>query len=478
MRIASATFWSLLERFGAKAARFILGIILARLLAPADFGVFALALVFVELASTLANSGMSSVVVQRQNLSEPDMDTAFWFNVALGLLLGFLLFTTAAEISRQLGQAELEPVLQVLAVVPVISALRVVQGALLVKYLRIKTAAIASLSANLFSGVAGVICAFQGFGVWALVVQQVLLALSYSLVVWSYSDWTPRLRFSGSSLRTFLAFSFQLVLIDLVDRFSNAIYFGLLGKSFSAGDVGLFSRSKTLQELPAAAASAAVGSVTFPLLCEAQSSKAEQASLLRNSLAICGMLMIPSMALLWLIADPLIPLLLTEKWSGAIPLFQWLCILGVMFPMERVFVSQLLSLGMSKTTLYTKLAARVVVIGSLLLLLGQDIEVIAAAYTLSHFPNFFILAVISSRLSGYRVIDQMRDQVPFLAGTAVAAMGAVFVSRATGLGDAADLLLQAAVFGLVYPAFLAVLNDRAYKLVLSSILAYLDARRQ
>ena len=269
-RTINALFWSFLESVGLLSTKLVIGIILARLLFPAQFGLIGMLAIFMAVAQAFLDSGFGAALIQKKNATHTDICSIFYFNIFVGLITAILLNLAAPSISVFYNQPILTPLTRVLSLTLVINALGLVQHTILRKEINFRKQTLVSLTANVVSGFIGVILAMNGFGIWSLAAQQIANTLCLTGFLWIACTWRPSLIFSIESLRQLFGFGSKMLAAGLLNQIFNNIYLLVIGRLFSAMDLGFYMRAKSLAELPSTAIPRMVGRVIFPVFSNIQ----------------------------------------------------------------------------------------------------------------------------------------------------------------------------------------------------------------
>lgn len=339
--------WSFIERFATQGVQFLFGIILARILSPEDYGIIAMPLVFLAIAQCFIDSGFSSALIRKQNLTEDDLSTAFYFNVGVGVICYLLLFFTSPLIADFYNTPILANLLKVTALATLFNPLSAVQQALLTRKIDFKTQAAISLSGAFVSGVAGLVMAYSGFGVWALVCQQVGGYFIRTILLWMFGTWRPKRRWSWDSFHYLWGFGSKMLGAGLLDTAYNNIYTVVIGKFFSANDLGNYTRAQQFATLPSSNITGVLQRVTFPVLSSIQDDDKRLAKNYRKILKLSAFLIFPLMLMLSAITRPLVYVILTEKWEGCIILLQIICFGMMWYPIHAINLNLLTVKGRS-----------------------------------------------------------------------------------------------------------------------------------
>lgn len=339
--------WSFIERFATQGVQFLFGIILARLLSPEDYGTIAMPLVFLAIAQCIIDSGFSTALIRKPDLTEDDLSTAFYFNIGVGVVCYLLLFFSSPLIAEFYNTPILADLLKVTALATLFNPLCAVQQAILTRKIDFKTQAVVSLSGALVSGFAGLTMAYNGFGVWSLVCQQVGGYAIRTILLWLLGRWTPKRRWSWKSFHYLWGFGSKMLGSGLLDTIYTNIYPIVIGKFFSANDLGNYTRAQQFATLPSSNVTGVLQRVTFPVLSKIQNEDERLARNYRKILKLSAFLIFPMMLMLSAIADPLVRVILTDKWKGCIILLQIVCFSMMWYPIHAINLNLLTVKGRS-----------------------------------------------------------------------------------------------------------------------------------
>lgn len=424
----NALSWSLLESAVLRGLQFATGIVMARLLIPRQFGLIGMLLIFIAVARTFVEGGFGAALIQRSEPTQADKSSIFYFNVLIGIILTSLLCLAAPWIAAFFAQPILIPLTRVLSLTILINSLGTIQETLFCKEMNFRAHTITSLIAALLSGAVGISFALEGFGVWSLAFQQVSLSLFRTTVLWVISKWRPALVFSLESLRRMFGFGSRLLLSGLLDQVFQNIYFPVIGRLFSAGDLGLFTRARTLQSLPSQTLSEVVGRVTFPVFSKSQNDRTRLKRGLKKALTALALVNFPIMIGLAVTAKPLVIVLIGTKWIGCIPYLQLLCAVGLLYPLQAMNLNILMSLGRSDLFLRLEILKKILTVANLAIswhwgILGIIYGMIAVSVL-----SFYLNSYYTHALIGYPALEQLQDLLPYIAiascmGIAVFSLG-------------------------------------------------------
>jgi len=456
-------FWSLLERGGQQGIQLVISIILARLLLPGQFGLIAMLTIFMAIAQTFINSGFGQALIQKKDATHIDECSIFYFNILMSFLAAGLLCLAAPWIADFYNQPMLTPLTRALSLNLIINAFGLVQITLLVKRVDFKTQLKVSMIATALSGTIGVTMAFNGFGVWSLVAQSLSSNLFRTALLWLFHRWRPAWAFSYASLRIMFAFGSKLLCASLIHTIFDNMYLIVIGKVFSAGDLGFYSRAKRLQQLPVMNLSGPVGRVTFPIFSSVQDEKPRLKRGVRKALTTLAMINFPVMIGLAVVAKPLILLLLTEKWLPCVPYLQLLCVVGLLYPLHFINVNVLLAQGRSDLNLRINIIKNTMRIVALGITLRWGIDAIIYGQIAVSLLAYVVNSHYTAKLIDYPIQEQFGDILPYLGAAVTMGVG-VRAIHYIGLANNVLLLttLQILSGAALFMVLCAALRLRAF----------------
>lgn len=456
----SAFFWSFLESIGLQSIRFILGIFLARLLIPEEFGLLGMLSVFIAVAQLFLDFGFGAALIQKNNPDETDICSIFYFNLGFGAILTLIFFFSAPFISSFYNEPALTPLMKFLSFVFIINALGQIQYTLLRINIDFRSQMILNSIAAFLSGVLGIVLAWKGYGVWSLAFQQVTNAITRTFLLWSFSKWRPSLLFKLDNLKRLFGFGSKIFLSGIINQAFENIYPLTIGKFFSATDLGLFTRAKSLQNLPTQTISSVIGRITFPLFSKIKDDPLRMKAAVRKALSFLVFLNFPIMAVLIILSKPLVILLLTDKWLPCVPMFRLFCIVGMFYPLHLLNLSILQAMGRSDKFLKLEIIKKLLAFISLVLMFRFGIIAIIYGMIITSLISLYINSYYTRLLIDYSFTQQLKDLLPYLLISTL--MGSVIssLSLIDSLSNAYLLLSSQFMFGTI----LYLLLCRVFKL--------------
>lgn len=402
--------WSGIGRIGTVGISFISNMVLARLLMPADFGCIGMLYVFIAISGIFISGGLGQALIQKKNPTHIDYTTVFYWNLAMSLVFYLILFFSAPAIAHFYKIPLLKDVLRVQSIVLFIQSFSIVQANQLQKQLRFKELSTRNIVSALAGMVIAIIMAFCGCGVWSLVASALLSATVSVILLWKMSTWRPTWEFSFQSLKELFSFGGLMLLSNLVETIYTNIQSLIIGRWYTAKDLGYYSQAKKLEEVPTNSLSAIVNEVSFPIFSALQDDKKALLTGVRKNIKAITYLNFPLMVLMIVIAHPLINLLYGPKWSTSAPYFQILCISSMIYTLNTLNTNVIKSLGRSGIYLIVQLSKRLIGIG--LIIAGIKLYGIYGllwAVTSVGYISFFINAGINGKLIQYGIFKQIKD---------------------------------------------------------------------
>lgn len=449
--------WSLAENLGLQAMQLAISIVLARLLLPEQFGLIGMLALFVALAQSLLDSGFGSALIQKKDAGHIDACSVFYFNLLVGVVLTALLWVAAPLIGSFYAAPILVPLTRVLSLNVIINAFALVPNVLLTKRMDFKGLLKVSLTATLFSGVVGVVMAVQGLGVWSLAAQSVLSTLIRAALLWPISRWRPSPIFSLASLKIMFAFGSRMMLSGLLDTFFNNIYQPLIGKVYSAADVGYYVRAQTLQAAAIQPSGTALGRVMFPALAPIQDDRPRLKQAVQKTLTTVVLFHFPLMVGPAAAADPLIRLLLTDRWAPSILYFQLFCVVGILYPLHVINLTILQATGRSDLFFRLEVVKKLLVAANLAITFRFGITALLCGQVAVSIIAYGLNSHYSAPLIGYSTVQQLRDFAPYLLMSLL--MGACMYGAGLAIGPSLPKLMVQVLAGAgIYVGLICVLR--------------------
>lgn len=462
IKTSKGVFWNFIEFSGQQIITLVVSIILARILMPEQFGLIGLLAIFIAIAQSIMDSGFGSALIQKKDVTQIDENSIFFFNIVTGIVLVIILVFIAPLIATYFDEPLLLPLTRVLSFSVLINSFSQVQAIKLNKTLDFKSLMKVTLISSFISGTISIILALYGFGVWALAFQTIVASLVRAISLWLISKWRPAWTFSFDSLKSMFSFGSRIFLSGILDSIFFNIYQPLIGKLFSIQDVGYFDRARNLERISIQPAGLILGRVMFPALSTIQDEKTRMSSAVREILISTVFFHFPMMFGLICLAEPIILILLTDKWASSIPYFQILCLVGIIHPFQIINLNILRATGKSKLFLNLEVFNKITIILVIFITYRFGIKALLLGQLLSSSVNYFAGRYFISREINYPIFKQLADIAPYAIMSLVMAAVIYFV------GSAIDslwskLILQVLVGLVVYFFLNFVFNQERLK---------------
>ena len=410
----NALLWSSIERFSVQGIQFFLGIVLARILFPADYGLIGMIAIFISISQSLVDSGFSQALIQKKDACERDFNTVFYFNIIVATIVYGVLYLIAKPIAVFYGEPLLELLVKMVSLNIVFSSFSVVHLAKLSRDLNFKLQTKISLISIIVSGACAIYFAHQGFGVWALVAQGLFKNGINSLLLFVFSNWKPKLMFSLKSLRSLFAFGSKLLLSGLLNAVYNNIYYLVIGRFYTASDLGFYTKANQLQLLPSETITVIIQRVSFPVLSSIQEDKTSLEIYYKRFVRMSAFIIFPIMIGLAVTAPTLIEVIFSSKWSKAAPYFQLLCFVGLLYPIHALNLNILKVLGRSDLFLKLEIFKKVLISIVLIVTLPYGIKTLIYGQIICSIFFLYVNTIYSNRYINYSLFNQLADIAPAL----------------------------------------------------------------
>ena len=406
-------FWSLTENLSKQGIHFIIGIILARLLSPSDFGLIGMCAVLIALGTTFVDSGFGIALIRKKDCTDMDYNTVFYYNLVVSGFFYIILFFTAPLVSRFFNQPQLIAIIRVLGLVIIIGAFSIIQRTILTKEINFKLQTKITILTMVISGAIGISCAFLGFGVWSLIIQSIASSFLGVCFLWIFNHWRPILVFSWKSFRELFAFGSNLLITDLVETLYRNVYYVVIGRFFSPASLGFFTRAETTVSLVTNNIVNTVKRVSYPILANLQDDdvklKSMYRKLVKNTMLVCCTLIFGMAA----VAEPLIVVLIGEKWLPSVSNIQLLCFAGVFLPLTIFNLNGINVKGRSKLYLKLQLTNKFLAIPVIIVGIFYGITPMLIGFIVVAVLYYMVNVHFSAKIINYPMKEQLKDIAPF-----------------------------------------------------------------
>ena len=465
--------WSFVDSFANQGFQFIIGIILARLLVPKDFGLIGMLIFFIAISQSFIDSGFSQALIRKKDCKQVDFNTAFFFNLLVGIVFYLVLFFSADLIAGFFGEPQLFSLIRVLGLVLLINAFGLIQRTMLIKEINFKLQTKISLISSFISGAVGIGMALNGFGVWSLVYKTITQQLASAFLFWLWNKWKPTVAFSIQAFKDLFQFGSKLLLSGLIDTTYQNIYYLIIGKYFSAADLGYYTRADEFRKIPSQNLNGIIGRVSYPALSSIQDEPAKLKSaykkLIQTTMYITFVLMIGLAAT----SEKIILVLIGEQWLPAVPYLQLLCFVGMLYPLHALNLNMLKVKGRTDIYLRLEVIKKILAVPTIIIGILFGIKIMIVGMIVNSLLAYYLNSYWSGKLIGYSVKEQIADiYLPFSLAT-----GMGILTFLTGMiiesGHLVVLISQVTIGGLTILAFSELVKMKPYieikNIVLESI---------
>lgn len=409
--------WSAVDKFAIQFGQFIVGIVLARILVPEDFGLIGMLAIFVALSQTFIESGLGMGLIQRQDRSAVDFSTLFVYNLAVSGFFYFLLFFLAPFIATFFKQPQLTDLTRVLGLNLILNALAIVQRTKLTIAIDFKSIAKSNVIGMIVGGLCGVVAAINGYGAWSLVIQILIGSLSSSMSLWFFGNWRLSFAFSIKSFKSLFGYGSKLLISGLYAQIFNNVYNICIGKFYPTASLGYYTRAKSFADISAGTIVSVLQQATFPILTTLQDDKQKLVSVFSRMIRMSAFFIIPIMTFIALLAKPIVILLLTDKWTSLIPLLQWMVFARIFYPMSALNMNLLNAVGRSDLFLKVDLSKLPLTVLAMIITIPLGVKAMIIGHVITSALSFLINAYLPGKFYGYGSINQLKDMVPIFIAT-------------------------------------------------------------
>lgn len=407
-------FWKLMERGGVQGIQFVVQIILARLLAPEQFGIIAILMVFINLAQVFVQSGFNTALIQKKDADEDDFSSIFYLSLCIAGIIYIIIYISAPYIAMFYNNPILISILRVLSLTLFAGAFNSIQNAFVAKNFLFKKLFKSSLGAMLISGMAGVISAYNGLGVWSLVIQQLVNQFSITIIMWFTVKWRPRLVFSFKKVKQLFLFGSKLLASSLLNVLYRELRTLIIGRIYTTSMLGYYNRGEQFPKLIVTNIDGSIQSIMLPTLSAYQDDKKSVKQMMRRAIISSSFFIFPMMLGMAVIAEPLVKIVLTDKWLKCVPFLQVFCISYAIMPIHTANLQAINAMGRSDIFLKLEIIKKIIGLGILSITIPLGIYAIALGQIVSGLISSFINAYPNKRLLNYGYKEQIYDIFPSL----------------------------------------------------------------
>lgn len=476
-KIINGLFWRYSERTCAQGVQFIVSIVLARLLSPNEYGCVGLITVLIAIGNVFVQAGFGNALIQKKDADQIDFSSVFYISIGMGILLASIVQFIAPYVAEFYEQPLLTQPIRVLSLMLVLAGINSVQQAYVSRKMIFKKFFLATIIGTIISAFVGIILAYNGFGIWALVAQQLTNQFIDTLVLWFTVRWRPSFIFSFSRVRKMFSFGWKLLVSSLIDTVYNNIYTFVIGKIYSAESVGYYNRGKNIPNLVITNINSSIQSVLFPAISKEQNNKERMKVLVRRSIMTSTFLIFPCMAGLAAVAEPLTVILLTEKWLPCVPFMQFCCFVYAFWPVHTANLQAISAMGRSDIYLKLEIQKKILGMGILIVTIPMGIYAMMVGRCISTVICSFLNAKPNKELLGYSFKEQLLDIMPAFILSIIMA-GIVSIFNFTNWNVWIILIIQVLSGSVIYLIGAKVFRLESMGFLLKTLKQYMEYSRK
>lgn len=472
----SSMLWNAVQRFGTLTISFVGNMVLARMLSPDDFGCIGMLAIFISLSEAFIDGGFGSALIQKKDATQEDYSTIFYWNLFVAFILYAGLFFCSPAISRFYHMPVLSDVLRATSLVLIINGFSTIQTNILTKKLEFKLIAKINLIAMTIGVATAIVLAYRGWGVWSLVVKNLLAAFICSILLWVMTTWRPSFVFSWKSFKSLFSFGAFLLISRLLNTLFENIQGLVIGRYYSAKDLGYYTQAKKLDQLPSGSISQIVTRVTFPVFSQIADNRERLRQAVRKNILCTSYLFFPLQILLIVIAKDLIIFLFTDKWIESVPYFRILCIYSMFISINAINSNLFIAMGKSRLYFWVQLIKKI--IGIILLIVGIQFGVIGVTWSLaaSGIIWWLISACVNRSMIDYGFFKQLKDVSVILVSSLAIGAFVMYLSSLFEMSTIVSLLLCTILFSLMYVFISKIMKMEPYYIYIDILKGYLDKK--
>lgn len=475
-KVVSGLFWRLLERIGAQGVQFIVSVVLARLLAPELFGTIALLNVFIAILEVFVDSGLANSLIQKKEADDLDFSTVFFFNLGVCFLFYLGMFLAAPAIAHFYKMPDLTAAIRVISLILVISGVKNVQQAYVSRTMQFKRFFFATLGGTIGAAILGIWMAYAGYGLWALIAQSLFNSTVDTIIIWITVEWRPKWMFSFERLKGLFSYGWKLLVSSLIDTGYSKLRQLIIGRMYNPASLAFYDKGGFFPHAVVVNINSSINSVLFPAMSSVQDSRENLKGMTRRAITVSSYIMWPMMMGLAACAEPLVRLILTDKWLPCVPYMRIFCITYAFWPIHTANLNAIKAMG--RSDIFLKLEILKKAVGMVLLLITMWISVMAMAYSLlvSSVASQIINSWPNRKLLKYSLRQQLRDILPYVT-LSVLMFFIVWSVQLLRLGVVPTLLIQIPLGILIYIAGSKLFKMESYDYVLQTVKGFLKRGR-
>nr|MDA3779381.1 lipopolysaccharide biosynthesis protein [Bacteroidales bacterium] len=465
-------FWSTIANFSNIGIKFIIGIILARILDPSEFGLIGLLTVFIAVSNVFIDSGFSQSLIRKTNCDRDDYTTVFLFNIFVSAALYGLLFLSSNMIATFFDRPILSSIIKVYALILILQSFSLIHRTILIKEMNFRFQSKVTIISSILSGIIGIWMAYSGYGVWSLVYRLIALHLFTNIFLWIYTKWYPSIRFNIAKFKEHAHFGIKLLFSALLDTIFNNNYYLIIGKYFSPTQLGYYTRAEQFKKLPSQNLLFVINRVTYPALAKVKDDKVLLISSYKKLLKHVSYGIFTIMMILAAISHNLILVLLGDKWLPAAPYLTIMCFSAMIYPLSSLNLNLLKVLGRSDLFLKIEVIKKIIIIPTIIVGIFYGIKAMLLLMVLNSYISYSLNCYYSDKLIQYRILKQLKDLLPnFIISFTIGIV--VYMVVFLNISDPVwELILQLLISVIAIIGFSILFKNKSYLYGLSLLREY------
>lgn len=405
----NGVYWNVIESLFGQGIQFFIGIILARILSPKEFGIIGIITIFITIAESLVNSGFYSSLIRKKDCTEDDYSTVFFFNAILGIILTSTIFFISPFISHYFEDDALYRPTQVLSIIILLNSLSIVHRAKLTKNLSFNKISIITITSSLVSGLIALYYAYNNWGIWSLVFLQLSKSITSNILFWILDKWKPKMVFSRDSFRDLFGFGSKILIGNIIDNLFRNLYYFVIGKFISTTELGYYTRADLFKTIASNNITDITTKVSYPILSEIQNENDKLKSAYREIIILTFYIVSNVMVILLCYARPIVLSVLGSKWEPSVIYLQLLCIIGIIYPIKKLNANVLYVKGFSGISLKIEIIQKIILITSLFFTIKFGVISMIIALIITNLIELTLFSLYTRKILKYKLIEQFND---------------------------------------------------------------------
>lgn len=460
-KIFSSLIWKFLERGGTQGIQFILQMVLARLLTPKDYGTVALITIFIAISTVFVQSGFNTALIQKKDIDEEDISSVFYVSLFIATIMYIILWIFAPTIANFYKILELTSIVRGMGLVLFLNTFNSIQNAIVSRNMEFKRLFYSSLGAIIISGILGIILAYRGFGVWSLVYQQLMNQFSICIILWFTVKWRPKLLFSIKKVKKLFSFGGKLLCSSLIDTIYRELVNLIVGKIYSPAMLGYYNRGDQFPKVIVSNFNGSIQSVIFPALASVQHDKVRVKEIMRRAIMMSSYIVFPAMVGLIVVSEPMIRLVLTERWLPCVPYLRVFCLSYALWPIHTANLQAINAIGRSDIFLKLEIIKKIIGVSIIIVTSRYSPYIMAIGTVFSGIISSFINSYPNKKLLNYSYLEQMKDILPSLFISII--MGIIiYLIQLLVYRDILTIILQVILGGILYVMLSYIFKNKSF----------------